>query len=125
MATNDDFGELLIGALEEAVAYKRGKLPGVRVDRHELTARKTTVTPPPLYDADGIRRIRSRLNVSQPVFAGMLNVSSSTVQAWEQGVREPDGASLRLLEIAESHPDTLLRRVVHPEEPATRTRKRV
>lgn len=125
MATNDDFGELLIGALEEAVAYKRGKLPGVRVDRHELTARETTVTPPPLYDAAGIRRIRSQLKVSQPVFAGMLNVSSSTVQAWEQGVREPDGASLRLLEIAEHHPATLLARVVQPEEPATRNRKRI
>lgn len=124
MATNDDFGELLIGALEEAVAYKRGKLPGVRVDRHELTARETTVTPPPLYDAAGIRRIRSRLNVSQPVFAGMLNVSSSTVQAWEQGVRVPDGASLRLLEIAECRPDALLGRVLQPGKTPARTRKR-
>lgn len=111
MATNDEFGELLIEALEEAVAYKQGKLPGLRVDRHEITARAATVCPPPSYDAERIRRVRADLKVSQPVFAGMLNVSSSTVQAWEQGVREPDGASLRLLEIAENHPGTLLERV--------------
>lgn len=108
MVTNDDFGELLIEALEEAVAYKQGKRPGLRVTRYEVTARGATVSPPPSYDADRVRRVRAQLKVSQPVFAGMLNVSSSTVQAWEQGVREPDGASLRLLEIAENHPDTLL-----------------
>ena len=123
MVTNDDFGELLIGALEEAVAYKQGKLPGLRVDRLEVTARETTVTPPPNYDADRIRRVRKRLKVSQPVFAGMLNVSSSTVQAWEQGVREPDGASLRLLEIAENHPGALLNSVVQPEATGPRKRK--
>jgi putative transcriptional regulator len=114
MATNDNFGELLIAALEEAVAYKQGKLPGLRVDRLEVTARETTVAPPPSYDADRIRRLRRRLKVSQPVFAGMLNVSNSTVQAWEQGVREPDGASLRLLEIAENHPDALMASVSRP-----------
>ena len=113
MATNDSFGDLLIGALEEAVAFKQGKLPDVRVERHEITAREATVTPPPSYDAARIRRIRSRLRLSQPVFAGMLNVSSSTVQAWEQGVRAPEGASLRLLEVAEHSPDALLSRVVH------------
>jgi putative transcriptional regulator len=111
MVTNDDFGELLIEALEEAVAYKQGKRPSLRVTRYEVTARGATVSPPPSYDAERVRRVRARLKVSQPVFAGMLNVSSSTVQAWEQGVREPDGASLRLLEIAENHPDTLLESV--------------
>lgn len=114
MVTNDDFGELLIEALEEAVAYKQGKRPGLRVTRYEVTARGATVSPPPSYDAERVRRVRAELNVSQPVFAGMLNVSSSTVQAWEQGVREPDGASLRLLEIAENHPDTLLESVRQP-----------
>lgn len=123
MATNDDFGELLIEALEDAVAYKQGKLPGLRVDRHDITARAATVAPPPSYDAGRIRRLRADLKVSQPVFAGMLNVSSSTVQAWEQGVREPDGASLRLLEIAEKHPGALLESVAHPDAAGPRKRK--
>lgn len=124
MVTNDNFGELLIEALEEAVAYKQGKRPGLRVTRYEVTARGATVSPPPSYDAERVRRVRAGLKVSQPVFAGMLNVSSSTVQAWEQGVREPDGASLRLLEIAENHPDTLLESVVQPQDEVSRKRKR-
>lgn len=123
MATNEDFGELLIEALEEAVAYKKGERPGLRVTRYEVTARGATVSPPPMYDAERVRRVRAGLNVSQPVFAGMLNVSSSTVQAWEQGVREPDGASLRLLEIAENHPETLMESVAKPEPAGPRKQK--
>jgi DNA-binding transcriptional regulator YiaG len=41
----------------------------------------------------------------------MLNVSPATVRAWEQGVRVPDGPSLRLLEIAERQPAVLLAQV--------------
>lgn len=52
-----------------------------------------------------------QLRVSQPVFAGMLNASNSTVRAWEQGAREPDGPTLRLLEIAEKHPEALTDRI--------------
>lgn len=44
-----NFSEMLIGALEEAVAYEKGELKGVRTDRVELTARKAAVTPPPRY----------------------------------------------------------------------------
>ena len=46
--------------------------------------------------------------LSQPVFAAALNVSPETIRAWEQGKRTPDGATLRLLEVAEHHPDVLL-----------------
>jgi len=38
----------------------------------------------------------------------MLNVSGSTVRAWEQGAREPEGPTLRLLEIAEKNPAVLV-----------------
>ena len=37
MADNDTFGDALIGALEEAVAFERGELPGTRVDRVEIS----------------------------------------------------------------------------------------
>ena len=36
MATKEDFGELLIEALEEAVAYKQGKRPEFRITRYEV-----------------------------------------------------------------------------------------
>lgn len=105
---HNDLGDELIGALEEALAYQQGALAGARVDRVPYTARGAAVDPPPAYDAQQIRSLRKRLNVSQPIFAGMLNVSGSTVRAWEQGQRQPDGPSLRLLQIADRHPDALL-----------------
>lgn len=110
MKKKDDFGELLIEALEEAVEHHEGRL-SARVDRVEITARNAVVKPPPHFTAARIQSLRKSLGLSQPVFAGMLNVSGSTVRAWEQGAREPDGPSLRLLEIVEAHPDMLLSRV--------------
>lgn len=101
------FGNALIGALEEAVAFERGELPDVRVDRVEITARNARTTPAPAYDAERIRAVRRGLSLSQAVFAEMLNVSASTVRAWEQGAREPDGPTRRLLQVAELHPEAL------------------
>jgi putative transcriptional regulator len=101
------FGEMLIGALGEAAAHARGELKAP-VDRIEYTARKASVSPPPQYSAQQIRALRKNLGLSQPVFAGVLNVSGSTVRAWEQGQRQPEGPTLRLLEIAERHPEALL-----------------
>jgi DNA-binding transcriptional regulator YiaG len=72
-----------------------------------LTSRQAEVERPPEFDADRVRRLRKGLAVSQSVFADMLNVSGSTVRAWEQGSRIPDGSSLRLLEVAEKRPDAL------------------
>jgi len=45
------------------------------------------------------------------VFADVLNVSKSTVAAWEQGHRTPTGPTLRLLELAESEPEVLAARL--------------
>jgi len=38
----------------------------------------------------------------------MLNISPKTVQAWEQGSREPSDVALKLLTIAKIHPEVLL-----------------
>jgi len=48
-----------------------------------------------------IKRIRTRTKASQSVFAAYLNTSVSTVQKWEQGVKHPNGISLKLLNIVE------------------------
>jgi putative transcriptional regulator len=50
-----------------------------------------------------IREIRLKENISQPIFAEFLNVSSSTVEKWEIGQRVPIGASLQLLHIAKHY----------------------
>jgi DNA-binding transcriptional regulator YiaG len=62
----------------------------------------------PAFSAERIHRVRQQLKVSQRDFADLLNVSVGTVRAWEQGTRTPDGASQRLLQIAEQQPVVLL-----------------
>jgi putative transcriptional regulator len=42
--------------------------------------------------------------MSQAVFARMLNVSTKTVQSWEQGVRKPSQAALRLIQVFRQDP---------------------
>lgn len=104
--TNQNFEELLIESAEQALAIHRGEKEPARVTI--LSARRAAVTPPPEYGGSRVRRIRRRLKVSQQVFAGLMNVSGSTVRSWEQGTRVPDGASRRLLEVAERSPDAIL-----------------
>jgi putative transcriptional regulator len=53
------------------------------------------------YTAADIRRIRKKANVSQAVFAAVLNVGKATVAAWEQGGKEPSGPALKLLDLVE------------------------
>lgn len=50
-----------------------------------------------------IKRIRIREKVSQAVFAKLLNISPETVKKWEQGERQPAGASLKLLNLVADH----------------------
>ncbi|MDE0286533.1 MAG: DNA-binding transcriptional regulator, partial [Gammaproteobacteria bacterium] len=71
----------------------------------EVTLRKfDTLCLPPIteYDAGQIKRIRLGTKTSQSVFAAYLNTSKSTVQKWEQGVKKPNGPSLKLLNLVES-----------------------
>ena len=48
-----------------------------------------------------ITRLRQSPNVSQAVFAAILNSSVSTVQKWEIGDKKPSGPSLKLLNLIE------------------------
>ena len=50
-----------------------------------------------------IRSIRETSNVSQAVFASVLNTSLSTVQKWEIGQKRPTGTALKLLHIVKNH----------------------
>lgn len=55
-----------------------------------------------------ILRLRSRLGVSQAVFAALLNVPKKTATSWETGARKPSGAALKLLQLVRQRPDLLL-----------------
>jgi len=63
--------------------------------------------PKPLKPAD-IRALRASLNASEALLARLLNVSSNAVESWEQGIREPRQATLKLLHIAKKNPGVLL-----------------
>ena len=90
-------------AMEGALAFERGER------RRDLkVTRIQAPRPPKAMSPKDIAKIRERLNCSQAVFAMMLNISTKTVQAWEQGSREPGDAALKLLTIAKRHPEVLL-----------------
>ncbi len=69
-----------------------------REERHKLDLRSVELParPKPMKAGD-IRALRERLNASQALFARLLNVSSNAVESWEQGVRQPRQATLKLL----------------------------
>jgi len=72
-------------------------------------------TPPEPMDAEEIIDLReNQLHLSQQLFAYLLNVSVKTVQAWEQAINTPGGASLRLLWLAREKPD-VFRSMLSPE----------
>lgn len=64
------------------------------------------------YIRSEVARVRSVLDMSQSVFAQLLGVPVSTIQAWEQGRREPGAAAMSLLKVAQKRPD-VLREVLH------------
>ena len=88
--SNRDIGSEILEGLKEVQQFKRGAV--------EL---KTTE----LSEPSEPKVIRSKLNLSQSAFAGLLGVSMRTVQDWEQGRRNPQGPAIALLRIAEQHPE--------------------
>jgi putative transcriptional regulator len=112
------FGKTLIAAAREAVDIEKGRLTPARVTRYNVA--DTKVDEPPRYSAKRITMIRVRMELSQPLFAAALNVSPETIRAWEQGKREPAGPTLRLLELAEEHPDVFLEKLHGPSAARSR-----
>ncbi|WP_165229646.1 helix-turn-helix domain-containing protein [Aquisphaera insulae] len=99
--------ERLRASLEEAIRHAEG----------EITLRtKACGLPeePPEIEADTIVALRDQSGMSQAIFARMLNVSTKTIQSWEQGVRTPSHASRRLLQIYSENPEAVCRAVGIP-----------
>jgi putative transcriptional regulator len=79
--------------------------------KRKLTLRVTELVLPASVKSikpHDILAIRRRLNISQPVFAALLNVPVATARSWEQGKRRPSGAALRLLDLARQRPRILV-----------------
>ena len=98
--------ERLQQGLEEGIAHVQGT----------LTLRTVEVPEePPEIDGETLAALRAQAAMSQAVFAKLLNVSTNTLQSWEQGVRQPSEASRRLLQVFSEEPAMLCRIVGLPE----------
>jgi len=88
------------------VASVQAMADHVRRER-KLTLRSRTLVPTPVKQLEpgDVVAIRQKLNVSQAVFASLLNVSKGTAISWEKGRRRPSGAALRLLELVNRRPE--------------------
>jgi putative transcriptional regulator len=100
------FGDELVAAATEALAHARWQ----RRLREWTVEVPEPANPWPRKKIVALRK--KRYKVSQPVFAAILNVTPSTVRAWEQGHRTPDGAACRLLQVAEADPK-VFQRIAH------------
>lgn len=96
--------EALMGALDEVVEHHAGR-------KRDLRTTIVPVPPSPIT-ASEVRKLRERVRASQALFARVLNVKPSTVQAWESGYRSPDGGNLKLLRLGEEHPEIVFREIL-------------
>jgi putative transcriptional regulator len=90
--------------LEEAIQHAKG----------EITLKTYTLErpdPPPEIKADELTKLRLESKMSQAVFAQVLNVSTKTIQSWEQGSRKPSQPALRLIQLFRQDPSFVLRTV--------------
>lgn len=100
MKTTSKTDRVAAELLEMALALSKHDL----VSAQEMNQIKVLCTPPPVYTADKVVRIRTRkAKMSQTVFAGFLNVTTSTVQKWESesSGKHPGGAAAKLLQLIE------------------------
>jgi putative transcriptional regulator len=88
--------------LSEVHETARGLARIGAIDKHTLRDLDALCLPPVRgLSARQIKAIRSRTQMSQAVFAAVLNTSVSTVQKWEIGEKRPSGPSLKILNVIE------------------------
>jgi putative transcriptional regulator len=93
MAKKVRMADGLLQGLKEAIAHEKGEIQAKERARE-------VPHPAPAWSAPKIKKLRTEAyHMSQPQFAMLLNVTPSTIRAWEQGQKTPSGAAARLLEI--------------------------
>jgi putative transcriptional regulator len=89
----------LLTSMQQGLDHAKGK---ITARTHRIKTGSVSMT------AKEVAVIRKQLNVSQAVFADLLNVPKATAVAWERGLRSPSGAAVRLLQIAKMTPEALV-----------------
>jgi len=85
----------------EMKKFQQDLLESVRQMKRGEAARATKV------ELSAAAEARAQVGLSQQDFANLLGVSARTLQDWEQGRREPNGAAKTLLRVAVAHPEVL------------------
>jgi putative transcriptional regulator len=62
-----------------------------------------------VVNATSVKKLRSKLGLSQPKFAALLQVDVGTLRNWEQGRREPTGPAKALLTAISRDPEHVLK----------------
>ena len=86
---------------KEMEQFKSDLLTSVRQMKQGAAARKVVIA------VSDVTMARHKSGLSQAQFACLMGVSVRTVQAWEQGKRNPSGAAKTLLRVAETAPKVL------------------
>jgi len=86
--------DMLDSGLKSSFTKKELNLLGVKIPEIVITSTE-------------IKKIREKTNLSQTVFAKLLNVSPSSIRQWEQGKRVPTGSTKVLLELLNKSPHLL------------------
>lgn len=100
MAERNLFEELQ-SSLEDARDFEQGK----------ITLKTTTLKPKTSVrlNAEQIRSIREKYNMSRAVFAHYLHVSTRTLEKWEQGASKPNEQASTLIALTAKYPDMIER----------------
>ena len=85
-AIADSLQDIVNAGIKTTFTQKRLNELGVKIPKTKMNLIK-------------IKKVRKNLNLSQSVFAQVLNVSIASVRHWEQGLREPTGSTKVLLEL--------------------------
>jgi len=96
----NEFFERLMKGMQEGIQHLRGE---IQLRTYVLES----PDPPPALKPQDIVHLRQRFKMTQDMFGRVINVSTKTVQSWEQGERRPSQASLRLLQIMAEKPDVV------------------
>jgi putative transcriptional regulator len=84
-------GGSIIQGLNEAIAWTRGESTNVRV----------TLVHIPEVD---LRKVRTKMGLSQSEFATKFGLPPATLRNWEQGRSRPDAPTRVLLAVIAKHP---------------------
>ena len=88
-------GESILVGLKEAIAWSRGENDNVRV---------TLVHVPEV----NVRKVRTKMKLSQAQFATKFGIPPATLRNWEQGRSRPDAPTRVLLAVIAKHPEAVV-----------------